>query len=434
MRKVKIITVLFILFSATYCYADTVTVKAGGVLTCDIITKYFGLDTSYHNLFFIKDYIADIKNIPGQANQYTITTINNDSFTGQLINSQIEALMENGLKNNFPADAIKNIHLDASGEIKEKDPSKTAMKKATIFDMKNGDHFSGQMVTSQLNINTGQLTLSIDPKNISRVVVTNPGTNSVKIHLMDGSIHTGVLNDDLISIDPDSTSPVNIQTSQFQSIQFHTFEYIKKKITPAEYNDRELCSFKCNSGFMAECCIYQTTAVLLADLDGHVGEIVVQTEGGLQILSEPGQAVIVRNAKEPPPLPIFYDEQQIQAIFGKALDAEPLVPKKFILYFNINSTHLVSKSKAMIPEIIKCIQERNSFDIHINGYSDRTGAYEYNLALSSKRANYIQQQLVNTGIKNRDIATTAAGEANPLVPTADGVSEPRNRRVEVIVR
>jgi outer membrane protein OmpA-like peptidoglycan-associated protein len=185
---------------------------------------------------------------------------------------------------------------------------------------------------------------------------------------------------------------------------------------------------------MSECCHYQTTSLLLQDPDGHVGKIVVQTEGGLQILSEAGQAVIVRNANEPPPLPVFFDEQQIQAIFGKALDAEPPVPKKFVLYFNINSTHLVSESEAMIPEILKCIQERKSFDIQVNGYSDKTGTYEYNLALSLKRARYIQQQLVNAGVENRFIAAAGSGEANPLVLTADDVAEPKNRRVEVIVR
>jgi outer membrane protein OmpA-like peptidoglycan-associated protein len=343
------------------------------------------------------------------------------------------ALIGTGLKKDFPADSIRNIHLDTP-ETKENDPIKTAMTKTTIFEMKNGDYFSGQMTTSRLNINTGQMTVPIDRRNLFRIVFTDPGTRSVEVHLSDGSIQTGVIIEDIISITPYSTSPINIRTSRFQSIQFHTFEYIKKTITPAESNDQEFCIFKCNSGFMSECCHYQTTSLLLQDPDGHVGKIVVQTEGGLQILSEAGQAVIVRNANEPPPLPVFFDEQQIQAIFGKALDAEPPVPEKFILFFKINSTNLLSESKAIIPEIIKSIQERNSFDIHINGYSDRKGTYEYNLALSLKRANYIRQLLVNSGVEDKYIAIISTGEDNPLVFTADGVAEPKNRRVEVIVR
>lgn len=433
MKKINIITLLSLLFFATWCYADSLSIESGDMLTCDIQNNYYGLDTPYQKLFFIKNYITDIVKLTDQSNQYTITTINNDSFTGHLINSQIVALMGTGLKKDFPADSIRNIHLDTS-ETKENDPIKTAMKKTTIFEMKNGDYFSGQMTTSRLNINTGKMTLPIDRRNLFRIVFTNPGTKSVEVHLSNGSVQTGVISEDMINITPYSTSPINIRTSQFKSMQFHTFEYIKKKITPAEYSDHEFCLFKCNSGFMSECCHYQTTSVLLRDPDGHVGEIVVQTEGGLQVLSEAGQAVVVRDIKEPPPLPTLFDEQQIQAIFGKALGAEPPAPEKFILYFNVNSTHLLLESEAMIPEIIKCIQERKSFDIHINGYSDRTGTYKYNLALSLKRADYIQQQLVNAGIENRYIATTATGEANPLVPTVDGVAEPRNRRVEVIVR
>jgi len=301
------------------------------------------------------------------------------------------------------------------------------MIKTTIFDMKNGDSFFGKMITSRLNLNTGQSTLDIDCRIIYRIVFTDPSTNLVEIHLYNGPIHTGVMSEDFIRIYPASTSPINIHTSQFQSIQFNTFKYIKKKITPTEYNDKEFCLFKCKSGFSAECCPSQTTAVLLPDPDGHVGKIEVQTEGGRQIVSEPGQAVIVKNAKEPPPLPTFFDAQQIQAIFGKAIEAESPVPKN-------NSTNLLSQSKTVVPEILKCIRERNSFDIHLNGYSDRKGAYEYNLALSLKRANSIQQLLVNSGIEDKYITIHSTGEDNPLVPTKDGVAEARNRRVEVIVR
>jgi len=426
MKTIKIIMLLPLLFSATYCFADTVTVKAGDVLTCDIHTKYYGLSTPYQNLFFIDDYIADIMNVPDQSALYTITTINNDFFTGHLINPQIEALMEIGLKADLPADTIKDVHLDNPGETKG--------KKTTIFVMKNGDRFSGQMITSRLNINTDQEPLAIDGKNMKRIVFITPSTKLAEIYMNDGSIHTGVISEDLLSIKPDSTSPMNINISQFQSIQFNAFKYIKKTITPAEYNDPELCLFKCHSGFLAECCPSQTTAVLLPGPDGHVGEIEVQTEGGLQILSEPGQAVVVKLKNEPPPQPTVFDEQKIRAMFGKALDAEPPVPKKFVLYFKTDSTNLIPDSKALIPGIIQCIRERNSFDIHVNGYSDRKGTYEYNLALSLKRATYIQELLVKSGIEDKYITTTSTGEGNPLIPTADDVAEPRNRRVEVIVR
>jgi outer membrane protein OmpA-like peptidoglycan-associated protein len=121
-------------------------------------------------------------------------------------------------------------------------------------------------------------------------------------------------------------------------------------------------------------------------------------------------------------------------MFGKALGAEPPVPKKFILYLRMDSMELVPDSEALIPEIIDCIRDRNSFDIRINGHSDRAGSDEYNFALSLNRAHYVRDLLVKSGIDEAFITTTSHGEGNPLVPTKDGVPEPRNRRVEVIVR
>jgi outer membrane protein OmpA-like peptidoglycan-associated protein len=43
-------------------------------------------------------------------------------------------------------------------------------------------------------------------------------------------------------------------------------------------------------------------------------------------------------------------------------------------------------------------------------------------------------ELVKLGIAESRIQIAGRGEREPLVPTADEVSEPRNRRVEVSVR
>jgi outer membrane protein OmpA-like peptidoglycan-associated protein len=197
---------------------------------------------------------------------------------------------------------------------------------------------------------------------------------------------------------------------------------------------RKILLFACLVGLLTGCHPRRTTVVLVPDPDGYVGEIEIQTQGGQQILSESGQAVIVKNEKDPPSPPTVFDEQQIHAIFGKALEAEPPVPKKFILYFKTNSTELRPDAKALLPDIIACIHQRNSFDISVNGHSDRAGSDEYNLSLSLKRAEYIRDLLIKEGIEAKYITTTSHGEGNPLIPTADGVAEPRNRRVEVIVR
>ena len=66
------------------------------------------------------------------------------------------------------------------------------------------------------------------------------------------------------------------------------------------------------------------------------------------------------------------------------------------------------------------------------GHADRSGTDRYNLALSERRAKAVQAELVRLGVPADQIAVTFKGEAEPLVPTADGVREPQNRRVEIL--
>ena len=54
--------------------------------------------------------------------------------------------------------------------------------------------------------------------------------------------------------------------------------------------------------------------------------------------------------------------------------------------------------------------------------------------LSSNRAKAVKDLLVKQGAESNDIRTTSHGKENLLIPTGDNVYEPRNRRVEVVVR
>lgn len=67
------------------------------------------------------------------------------------------------------------------------------------------------------------------------------------------------------------------------------------------------------------------------------------------------------------------------------------------------------------------------------GHADRAGSDAYNNALSERRAEVIENLMVGRGIPAASISTRAEGESNPRVPTADGVRELQNRRVEILV-
>jgi OOP family OmpA-OmpF porin len=71
--------------------------------------------------------------------------------------------------------------------------------------------------------------------------------------------------------------------------------------------------------------------------------------------------------------------------------------------------------------------------ITVTGHTDRSGPASYNMALSLRRANAVKEALVHDGVPASAIKVIGKGETQPLLPTDDGVREPQNRRVEIMV-
>lgn len=174
--------------------------------------------------------------------------------------------------------------------------------------------------------------------------------------------------------------------------------------------------------------------ILTPDPDGQVGQVAVATKGGQQLLSAANQMTVVGNPAKPPSTTRLATAEYIDRNFAEALSIQPLPPVKFLLYFQPDSTELDPSSQTVIPEILAAIILRDSKDIGIHGHSDRLGAAEKNLELSLNRAIAVENILLQNGINQETLEVASHGEGNPLVPTADEVAEPRNRRVEVVVR
>jgi outer membrane protein OmpA-like peptidoglycan-associated protein len=179
--------------------------------------------------------------------------------------------------------------------------------------------------------------------------------------------------------------------------------------------------------------------VLLPDPDGKVGVVAVTTQGGSEILDKPGYGIEieVENLNKPPIAPQPVEEKEIADIFGPTLSMLPDPASRFILiilYFEPDSTRLTGESKDRVAEILSTVKSRKSDEVFVVGHTDLVGNEAYNTGLSQRRANYVRNLLVSRGIKPNTLFVSFYGKARPLVPTLDEVPEPRNRRVEVIVR
>jgi outer membrane protein OmpA-like peptidoglycan-associated protein len=179
--------------------------------------------------------------------------------------------------------------------------------------------------------------------------------------------------------------------------------------------------------------------VLLPDSEGKGGIVTVTTPGGSRVLDKPGYAIEieVEDLHKPPAAPQPVEEKEIAEIFGPTLSMLPDPARRstlIILYFEPDTTKLTHESKDLVAEILRTIKRRQSNEVYVVGHTDLVGNEAYNTGLSQRRASYVRDLLVSKGIRPNTLVVSFYGKARPLVPTQDEVPEPRNRRVEVIVR
>ena len=177
--------------------------------------------------------------------------------------------------------------------------------------------------------------------------------------------------------------------------------------------------------------------VLLDNPDGTVGMIQVANAVGAQTLDKAGQAIGLGSPDQAPAEPFMLNDEDIREAFKDALEAKPDEPLKYLLYFE-KEIQLSSVSEEKLPEIISAITSRAVPNIGIIGHSDRAGSDEYNYQLSLSRARAltltaVYDIFVAKGIDPQLMEVTSHGENDPIVQTPDGVSEPLNRRVEIII-
>lgn len=178
----------------------------------------------------------------------------------------------------------------------------------------------------------------------------------------------------------------------------------------------------------------QNLIVLLPNEDGTVGKITVTNSGVTRDLTEAYAGVQVDRPDAPPGVPFKVDQAEVKRIFGSALDLTPPAEISFTLYFLSDSSTMDAPSQALLPEIFKAIQVRHSTDIEVIGHTDTTGTSAANQRLGMERAQAVAQTLRSMGMKTNDMAVSSHGDGDLLVQTPRGVSEPKNRRVEVVVR
>ena len=188
--------------------------------------------------------------------------------------------------------------------------------------------------------------------------------------------------------------------------------------------------------FLGACAAAPNTrefVVLVPDQGGTTGAVVITNpRGGSAVLDKPYSAALLEKGEPVAPPPV--EREQVTKLFTHAIAAQPDRPISFQLYFLEDSDEYTLQSKDAFEKVFVEVARRKVAEVAVIGHTDRVGPVEYNDTLSLKRAERVRRDFVDRGIPTGSINVAGRGEREPVVPTADEVSEPRNRRVEINVR
>ena len=129
----------------------------------------------------------------------------------------------------------------------------------------------------------------------------------------------------------------------------------------------------------------------------------------------------------------------VQFKFGSAPPPPPppppmVTPPSFMVFFDWDSSNLSQQALATIQQAANAFKQKGNARITATGHTDTSGPEAYNMALSLRRANAVKDALVRDGVPAQAITVIGMGEKGLLVPTGDGVREPQNRRVEIVIQ
>jgi opacity protein-like surface antigen len=125
-------------------------------------------------------------------------------------------------------------------------------------------------------------------------------------------------------------------------------------------------------------------------------------------------------APPPPPLPV-----------AAPAPPPPPAPRVFIVFFDWDKDSITPQGMQIVQQAADAYKSGAPVQIQVTGYTDRSGSAAYNQRLSERRANNVARAMAGLGVPQNQMIVGGRGENDNRVPTAAGVREPQNRRVEI---
>jgi len=110
----------------------------------------------------------------------------------------------------------------------------------------------------------------------------------------------------------------------------------------------------------------------------------------------------------------------------------PPVHQVYLVFFDWDKYNITPEGMQILQLAANQYKSGGRVQLQVTGYTDLSGPAGYNQRLSERRANAVAVALEKLGVPRSDMVVTGRGMNDPRVPTALGVREPQNRRVEIV--
>jgi outer membrane protein OmpA-like peptidoglycan-associated protein len=381
------ILAVFFLICPALSKADIVYIKNGDKLFGTIQSPSFTVQAPYGKVSLKTELLKSIDYTDGSIGCWTMVTINNDRFSGTLLNDSIKFIEEDGKRRQLSREQIQRIMREISG------PSHSIT--TTIFTMKNNDRFSGEFSNTGLEVRANHITKSIQPGEINRIEFTEDYQAGTTILLENGDLISGTLKQNQIRLDPDAVSEFTIATSSLKSIQFNAPKMVLNKFGNSRRAEND------------------------SDSDGipDFADICMGTPRGV--------AVGPDGCRE-------------KMVIAKSVNNHHAFQKNLagdfeMILFDFDRFELKSQYHAVLDEIALELNRNPDTKIEIQGHTDNVGTAEYNQLLSEKRARTVKNYLVQKGVEKDRLVPVGFGYTINQASNRTEAGRALNRRVEMSI-
>jgi outer membrane protein OmpA-like peptidoglycan-associated protein len=360
---VIVCAVLMVLFFAAPAPADLIVMKNGDKLFGKIQNRQFALNSPYGQIVCSYDFLKMISFDERKPAYGLLKTINNDRFSGSILADEFEIILEDGEHRSISKQHIRKLRVETWG------PSYKIT--TAIISMRNGDKFSGSVITEDFKVKAGYMVKLIQPDTINQIEMPSSGQGSVKIVLNDGDLISGKLLVEYFEVDADAIGPLTIGIEAISSIQFNAGKMVLGQFSATGAN-------------------------------------------------------LAKGSKSP-------DTDQSPDAHQDAMVDTRGYSKIKTVFFDFDRYDLHHEFFTDLDNVVSILIKDPAMKIQIQGHTDNIGTPEYNMNLSEKRAREVKGYLVSKGIETVRISTIGYGYTKNATANNTISGRAQNRRAEIVL-